>query len=114
MAEIQIVYRTEKCIHSNELIGLYHHCRRCHTIEAYAVGCEGFHRSDRGDCANADFVFKYAGGTVKKYEMEPYEDDYNPWLNCMIVKARGKKYECTKVILNNELIYEQDEDGNQI
>ena len=114
MAEIQIVYRVEKCLHYNELIGLYNHCEQCHTIVADAMGCEGFSKSERGDCANADFVAKYAGGTVKKYEMEPYEDDYNPWLNCMIVKAHGKKYECTKVILNGELIYQQDEDGNQI
>lgn len=114
MAEIQIVYRTEKCVHENELIRLFQHCGQCHTIAADAIGCDGFHRSDRGDCANADFATKYAGGTVKKYKMEPYEDEYNPWLNCMIVKANGKKYECTKVILNGELIYQQDEDGNQI
>ena len=113
MAEIQIIYRKGQCVHSDPDCRK-EHCGNCHVQSAWLTGCTGFHPSDRGDCACADFKNVYAGGTVTGYEMSEFTDAQNPWINCMIVKVNGKTYECTMVILNGKLIYEQDEDGNQI
>ena len=41
----------------------------------------------------------------KKYEIEPFEDAFNPGFNCMLVRIGKNEYECDKVILNGECIY---------
>ncbi|MBR3362162.1 MAG: hypothetical protein IKM73_00995 [Acidaminococcaceae bacterium] len=110
MAEIQMIYRKEKCIHSDPNIRKKH-CGNCHISSSWLTECLAFHPSDRGDCACADFKYVYAVETVTECEMSEFKDVTNPWMNCMIVKLKGTIYECTKVILNGELIYQQDDDG---
>ncbi len=113
MAEIQMIYRVGKCIHSDPEIRK-EHCGNCHTSSSWLTGCKAFHPSDRGDCACADFTYIYAVETVNECEMQEFVNEYSPWMNCMIVNIKGTIIECKKVMLNGECIYEQDENGNKI
>ena len=113
MADIQIVYRDGYCEIAEcncDVIGNY--CTQCHTQAAEDLGCkyydEGSHDANVipfGDCIHALFRRKYKGIVAKKYDIEPFEDNYNMHLNCMAVTAGRKTYYCDKVILNGKCIY---------
>ena len=120
MADIQIVYRVGYCAHHNDEEYSY----TCHTSYAKDFsGCRGFSYGDNkggveftvdgkpfsfvpyGDCAYAKYIYKYKGWTGKRYEIEPYENNFSPELDCMIVTIGNKQYDCVKVILDGKCIY---------
>lgn len=119
MAEIQMVYREGYCDYTR---GEY--CIQCHTACAHDSGCryyyEGVTENDAngvllipfGDCLRAKFMYKYKGWIGKRYDIEELSDQYNPHLDCMIVRIGGRRYECVKVVLDGKCIYnEYDEEG---
>lgn len=120
MYEIQMVYRDGgRCT-----CGCDEYNMQCHTVAGEDVDCQCFchpnHKPNEipfGDCIHAVFQYCYKGLTTKTYEMEPFEDPYNWHLNCMMVTVRGRTYDCEKVILNGECIYntfdENAENGRQ-
>jgi hypothetical protein len=61
-----------------------------------------------GDCIHAAILTQYKGVTAKSYEMEHIVDRYEPD-EYMLVKIRGKYYECDKVILDGVQIYPDEE-----
>lgn len=110
MAEIEIIYREGYC----ECMG-GDYCAQCHTQCAEDLGCKMFNEGKHeknvipfGDCVHANFKYVYKGASVKKYEIEKFEDDYNPHLNCMFVTLGKTMYECEKVVLNGKVIYGED------
>lgn len=113
MADIQIVYREYYC-YCDRL----EHCTQCHTEYAKDVGCSSYNDGEAyiiredgrkvipfGDCWYARIRHKYKGLSAKKYEIEPFEDAFNPRFNCMLVRIGKNEYECDRVILNGECIY---------
>lgn len=104
MAEIQLVYRKYCCRYQGFSCD---YSMQCHTAAASDVGCELFKKDVITDaCKFADIKHKYKGLSAKAYDIEPSEHDpYNPHLDCMIVKIGKNEYECDKVILNGECIY---------
>lgn len=116
MAEIEIVYRVGYCGYNRPK-----YCEQCHTCCANDMGCEyayidGIVRTAKGIeipsgvCNRAMFEYKRKGWVGKRYEIEEYEDPYNPWLNCMSVKLGNTYYNCVKVTLNGECIYNEYDD----
>ena len=111
MANIQMEYRVYSCELDQEKI-----CWQCFTSCASDLECPFFHdgkdreegRVPYGDCIHAVCLTNYKGVTTKSYEMEhivdPYEND-----EYMLVKIRGKYYECDKVILDGVQIYPDEE-----
>ena len=114
MATIQMKYREGYCD-----IAYTHGCyysEQCHTAVAEDSGCRYFNDGSYtkkdgtkvigyGPCIHAYFKTIYKGVSGKNYEMEEYTNDYNPWLNCMIVTIGKREYECTEVILDGKQIY---------
>lgn len=107
MAEIEIVYREGYCEYKQS-----DYCTQCHTQCAEDLGCRCFNEEEErpnvipfGDCKHAKFKYAYKGASVKNYEIEEFEDAYNPHLNCMLVTLGKTMYECEKVILNKEVLY---------
>ena len=107
MAEIEIIYREGYC----ECMG-GDYDTQCHTQCAEDLGCKMFNEGKHeknvipfGDCVHAVFKYKYKGMSIKNYELEELIDDYNPHLNCMMLKTRNDWYECEKVVLNGKVIY---------
>ena len=110
MAEIEIVYREPYC----ECMGGDFNTQ-CYTHAAKDLGCKMFNEGKHeknvipfGDCVHAAFKYKYKGMSIKNYELEEFIDDYNPHLNCMMLKTRNDWYECEKVVLNGKVIYGED------
>jgi hypothetical protein len=118
MAEIQIVYRHYFCDcieFEDEFID------QCLTGAARDYGCKGFSNggitSDEegrliipfGDCVHAQWDYRYKGWVGKRYEMEEIKDAYNPHLDCMRVRLGKTEYDCDKVTLNGECIYNNGE-----
>ena len=124
MAEIQIVYREGFCGYYAEYYGWHNvFSLQCYTVCAGDVGCRGYSDGGKrydddgieiiptGDCVYACWKYKYKGWSGKNYEIEELHDPYNPQLDCMRVKLGRTEYDCVKVILNGECIY-NDYDGN--
>lgn len=121
MAEIQMIYREGYCDlrYVNPIVADGNYCEQCHTCSGEDLGCPEFNDGRRpgeiripfGDCKNAKFETRYKGVTVKNYEIEPFIDDYNRHLDCMLVTIGKKQYECTKVILNGECIYSLEDEA---
>lgn len=112
MAEIQIVYREGYC-DCPYLHGYDHYTDQCQTDCAEDKGCEGYDSGKHEgnvipfrNCIHAMWRTKYKGASVKNYQIEKYEDDYNPHMNCMIVTIGNTNYACTKVKLDGECIYD--------
>lgn len=113
MAEIQIEYSEGYCELQYSHFGCKdNYCMQCHTGAASDLGCDGYDEGEYdadtipfGDCIHAKFRTKYKGMSVKRYEIEPFEDDYNPHLNCMILSTGRKDYYCDKIILDGKCIY---------
>lgn len=109
MANIQMEYRVYYCNLDQEKI-----CEQCFTPAASDLGCPYFHDGKRegivpyGDCIHAVLLTSYKGVTTKSYEMEHIVDPYTPD-EYMLVKIRGKYYECDKVILDGVQIYPDEE-----
>lgn len=108
MANIEIKYRIGYCALTQE-----DYCDQCHTSAADYLGCKMFDEGEHdemtipfGDCVHATFKHLYKGMTVKRYELEPYTDSYNPHLECMLLHAGGKVYECEKVTLDGLTVYD--------
>lgn len=116
MAEIQIVYREYYCAADYPKF-----CTQCYTQFAKDLGCpcyddgtsfekyiirkDGTREIPFGDCFRSRVRHIYKGLSAKNYEIEPFEDTYNPFFNCMHVKIGKKEYECDRVILNGDCIY---------
>ena len=113
MAEIQIAYREYYC-----LLDSPEHCMQCHTAAAEDMGCRNYDDGEKyriredgarvipfGDCYYARIRHIYKGLCAKNYTIEPFEDTYNPHLNCMNVTVGKSTYDCDRVILNGECIY---------
>lgn len=122
MGVIQMKYREGHCDMSYDLIDT-NYSGQCHTVVAECGGCryysDGSYTKDDGTkvigcgvCIHAYFKTLYKGVSVKNYEMEEYEDSYNPWLNCMLVTIGKRTYECDEVILDGKLIYGGGNDSN--
>lgn len=119
MAEIQIVYREYYChLDSSE------HCMQCYTAAAEDKGCPDYNDGEKynvredgvrvipfGDCFYARVRHIYKGLCAKNYLIKPFEDPYNPHLNCMVVTVGKNTYHCDKVILNGECIYNDLDDS---
>ena len=110
MANIQMEYRKYFCELDEDKI-----CEQCFTSCASDLGCWRFQDGkDRegmvpyGDCIHAVILTQYKGVTTKSYEMEHIVDQYTPD-EYMLVKIRGKYYECDKVILDGVQIYPDEE-----
>lgn len=110
MANIQMEYRKYFCELDEDKI-----CEQCFTSCASDLGCwrfqDGKDRDGRvpyGDCIHAAILTQYKGVTTKSYEMEHIVDQYTPD-EYMLVKIRGKYYECDKVILDGVQIYPDEE-----
>lgn len=118
MAEIQIVYRNYFC----DCIG----CEdkfdtQCLTEFANNTDCIGFSnggsRDEKGhlkwfpfgNCVHAQWDYGYKGWVGKRYEIEECEDVFNPHLDCMRVRLGKTEYDCVKVTLNGECIYNNGE-----
>lgn len=109
MAEIQIIYRKEYCkMRGSDF------CTQCYTACASDLGCNMFNEGKQeknvipfGDCIYAGFKYIYKGMNVKNYELEEFQDPYNPHLNCMMLETRNKSYECEKVIIDGKCIYNE-------
>ena len=115
MANIQMIYRKGYCDAS--WCNQEEYCAVCHTSGAGTLGCqtfdEGKHEPNEhpfGNCIYAKFRMIYKGVTTKNYIIEPFEDIYNMHLNCMLVTVGKKVYECEKVILDGQCIYNTLED----
>lgn len=113
MANIQIIFREGYC---DTYDGEY--CCQCHTGAAGDLGCSRFSNGKRepnklpfGNCVHAKFRMIYKGVTTKNYTIEPFEDTYNLHLNCMLVTVGKKVYECEKVSIDGECIYNTLEDN---
>lgn len=115
MGVIQMKYREGHCDMCYDLIDT-NYSEQCHTAVAECGGCryfsDGSYTKDDGTkvigcgaCIHAYFKTIYKGVSVKNYEMEEYEDVWNPWLSCMLVTIGKKTYECEEVILDGKLIY---------
>lgn len=109
MADIEIIYREPYCRMRQSDFDY-----QCFTSEADCGVCEYFHRGEYtppafplGNCVHAKFRYKYKGIVAKRYEIETFEDDYNPHLNCMDVTVCKRTYECVKVVLNGKVIYNE-------
>lgn len=120
MAEIQIVYREGFC---GYLGGQKEFSLQCHTSFAGDVSCRAYDGGKRygddgiviitaGDCVYAGWKYKYKGWSGKNYEIEELHDPYTPQLDCMRVKLGRTEYDCVKVILNGECIYNDYDDNN--
>ena len=113
MANIQMEYRKYSCDFNQGEI-----CVQCFTSAASDLGCPYFHdgkdkdreefRVPYGACIHAVILTNYKGITTKSYEMEHIVDPYTPD-EYMLVKIRGKYYECDKVILDGVKIYPDEE-----
>lgn len=110
MANIQMEYRKYFCELDQDEI-----CEQCFTSCASDLGCWRFQddkdregRVKDGVCIHADILTQYKGVTTKSYEMEHIVDQYTPD-EYMLVKIRGKYYECDKVILDGVQIYPDEE-----
>lgn len=111
MANIQMEYREYFCELDQEEI-----CEQCFTSCASDLGCRCFHdgkdregrRVPYGDCIHGAILTQYKGVTTKSYEMEHVIDRYEND-EYMLVKIRGKYYECDKVILDGVQIYPDEE-----
>lgn len=118
MAEIQMVYREGYC--DFDCVGTDYNTQ-CHTQCAADTGCKFFNDGEHlpnhihfGDCIHANFRTKYKGVTTKKYDIEEMEDPYNPHLNCMLVKIGNRIYQCDKVVLDGECIYNNQEPEDEV
>lgn len=114
MAEIQIVYRYYFCEYPwcEDDFNIF-----CLTSSARDTTCREFsdggieYTEDgvkiipNGDCIHAKWEYRYKGWVGKRYEIEEYKDTYDPYLSCMRVKLGNKEYDCVKVILNGECIF---------
>lgn len=109
MANIQMEYRKYFCELDQEEI-----CEQCFTSCASDLGCLWFHDGKEegkvpyGDCIHAVIKTNYKCVTAKSYEMEHVIDRYENG-EYMLVKIRGKYYECDKVILDGVQIYPDEE-----
>lgn len=121
MAEIQIKYRYYVC----DLVG-FEASRECLSECAEHTGCIGFEdggiqrdeelgcvKIPYGDCIHSNWEYGYKGWVGKQYEMEEYNDVYSPHMNCMRVKLGKKEYDCVKVTLNGECIYNKDDETSE-
>lgn len=118
MAEIQIVYREGYCTHPNCFVS-ENYTDQCQMCCAEDAGCKGYDSGKReedaipfGNCIHATWKAKYKGVSVKNYQMEKYEDAYNPHMNCMIVTIGKTNYACTKVKLDGKCIYDRETDND--
>lgn len=125
MAELQFVYRNEYYCELDPIVscsaaGRSPHCMQCYTAAAKDIGCSEYYDGNNnprvipfGDCKHAKIKYAYKGVSVKKYDIcKSMDDPWNPHLECMEVTVGGITYECEKVILNGECIYnEWDDDG---
>lgn len=116
MANIQMIYREGYC--DSSWCGQEKYCAQCHTYAAEDLGCQMFDEGKHepnvvpfGDCTYAKFRRIYKGVTTKNYTIEPFEDTYNLHLNCMLVTVGKKVYECEKVSIDGECIYNTLEDN---
>ena len=86
--------------------------------DGYGDPNELHHDGDRlvsafGDCVHAKIEYAYKGVLAKKYDIcESTIDPYNIHLKCIEVTIGGVTYECEKVVLNGECIYNE-WDGEQ-
>lgn len=115
MANIEMVYREGYC----ELGDLKEtdYSKQCHTCVASDAGCPCFNDGQTdsrvvpfGDCIHAKFDTKYKGMARKRYDIWKHEDDYNPHLNCMVVSTGKREYDCSKVIVDGKVIYDEDKE----
>lgn len=120
MAEIQMVYRDYICdaVYGG---GYKEHCMQCHTEAAGDLGCRGYKHEDVPEnvipcsaCVHAIEMRCYKGVSTKRYEMHEFEDSYNPWLNCMHVIIGKGEYDCEKVVLDGQVIYDKTAQENKI
>ena len=111
MAEIKMKYKEYYCDFADmKLCEFFYDCL---TQDAQDLGCRYFNDGKMGenvipfgDCVNAKYRYKYKGISVKNYEVEEFEDVYNPHLNCAIVTTRSAIYDnCVKVEIDGECIY---------
>lgn len=121
MAEIQIVYREGFCGYSDWQKEFN---TQCYTVVAGDAGCRAYSDGGKrygddgieiiptGECIYACWKYKYKGWSGKNYEIEELHDPYNPQLDCMRVKLGRTEYDCVKVILNGECIYNDYDDSN--
>ena len=108
MAEIKIKQKEYYCEKASDKF-----CTQCLTEYAMDVGCKHYgeiyterHIIPFGDCIYADYKYKYRGLSVKNYEVEEFKDNYNPHLDCAIVKTRNAVYDnCVKVEIDGECVY---------
>ena len=117
MVEIQIVYRNYFCDigWEDEFSTL------CFTGVADCTGCKAFSNGGisrdeeghliipYGDCVHAQWDYRYKGWVGKRYEMEEIKDADDPHLDCMRVRLGKTEYDCVKVTLNGECIYNNGE-----
>lgn len=103
MAEIEIVYRYYYC-DSNDLDEL--HCSQCHSCCADGMGCKEFKGGYDEPCEHAKYKKVYKGISCKNYEISKCDYTFDPWLNCVEVKIGKKVYDCERVVLNGNTIYE--------
>ncbi len=115
MAELQLTYRRGCC-----QLRMEDYCEQCHTCAADMIGCDMYDNGKTnaclfpfGDCRYAVLRVGYLATTTKNYQMEPEENAYNPHLNCMIVRLRGKIYKCTKVKLDGETVYDSEQEDEE-
>ena len=113
MADIEIIYREGYC----EMMKSDDFCEQCHTDMASNTECSMFNEGKQeknvipsGDCIYAKFKYIHKWMGVKNYELEEFQDSFNPHLNCMMLKTRNKIYECEKVILDRKCIYNEYDD----
>jgi hypothetical protein len=119
MAYIQIEYEEGycECDFDYEVSKIY--CMQCNTQAASDLGCKYFDNGEEknhqgvrvipyGNCIHALTRKKYKGMSVKNYEIEEMEYPFNELDTCMELTTRGRKYCCSKVVLDGVLIYQKD------
>lgn len=111
MFEIKFTYRVPKCSmwYDTDAIGVE---EQCFTEWAEDTGCPcyscGSHEPNVipfGDCVNAYYEYKHKGVSVKKYDVEPMDE-----VGYMQLEVGGKVYECTKIVIDNECIFDGEAD----
>ena len=112
MADIEMVYREGKC---NKDMSCYDGFCHLTVADDMKGDCKSFRKIDyneathpAGICRHVRFDYIYKGWTGKRYEIKKCDSDpYNPHLDCMLVTLGKTTYECVKVILNGDCIYNE-------
>ena len=103
MAELEIIYREAlRCAHNSSEL-----CEQCISCLARDMPCSQYSECDNGEdgCDNAYFDYAYKGLNTKKYDIREHYDGYSPRVSCMVVTVGKHSYDCEKVTLNRECIY---------